>query len=126
MDVKAKLYLVDGEGQKFMGIGVLWLLKQIEVTGSLRGAAASMEISYSKAYAMIRNLENQIGISVIERRRGGAEHAGSSLTKFGQQFIGLYDNFQSTAKMMLVEPFKDFSRDLQDLICECSHCGYKE
>ncbi|HLW21932.1 MAG TPA: LysR family transcriptional regulator [Sphaerochaetaceae bacterium] len=121
MDVKAKLYLVSGEGEKFMGIGVLWLLQQIEESGSLRAAAGSMGISYSKAYNMVKNLEHQIGVPVIERKRGGADHEGSSLTRFGQQFVVLYDEFQTEAKRRLVEPFDVFSREFQALLSEFAH-----
>ena len=91
MEVKTKLYLVNSDGDKFMGIGVLWLLKKIGSFGSLRAAAASLGISYSKAYAMVKNLEQQLGLAVVDRKRGGAEHEGSSLTDFGERFLILYD-----------------------------------
>jgi molybdate transport system regulatory protein len=72
MDVKTKLYLVNSNGDKFMGIGVLWLLKRISSAGSLRAAALSLGISYSKAYNMVRNLEEQVGVPVVDKRRIGA------------------------------------------------------
>jgi molybdate transport system regulatory protein len=115
MDIKTKLYLVNQEGEKFMGIGVLWLLKQVEQTGSLRSAASAMGISYSKAYAMVRNLEKQLGMAVVDRRRGGASHEGSSVTEFGRQFIVLYDRFQGKAKALLQEPFETFTQEFETL-----------
>lgn len=120
MDVKIKLYLVDGDGDKFMGIGVLWLLKRVGSSGSLRAAAASLGISYSKAYAMVRNLEKQVGAPVVDRKRGGADHEGSSLTDFGERFLKLYDAFQAEAKQLLLEPFDAFSREFEHLLKECS------
>jgi molybdate transport system regulatory protein len=116
MEIKAKLYLVDTEGEKFMGIGVLWLLKEVDRQGSLRAAAVELGISYSKAYAMVRNLEKQTGIPVLVRRRGGAEHEGSSLTAFGKRFLVLYDTFQQEAKLQLEKPFADFSREFSALV----------
>ena len=115
MDIKTKLYLVNKEGEKFMGIGVLWLLKQVEQSGSLRSAAASMGISYSKAYAMVRNLEQQLEIPVVDRRRGGASHEGSSVTEFGKRFIRLYDDFQAEAKQQLQKPFETFTQEFEIL-----------
>ena len=44
MEIMAKLYLVTSEGQKFMGIGVLWLLEQLRVENSLRSAALKLGI----------------------------------------------------------------------------------
>ena len=61
MEIKTKLYLVNGDGEKFMGIGVLWLLEHVGTSGSLRAAASALGISYSKAYAMVKNLEDQLG-----------------------------------------------------------------
>ncbi len=115
MEVKTKLYLVNSDGDKFMGIGVLWLLKKIGSFGSLRAAAASLGISYSKAYAMVKNLEQQLGLAVVDRKRGGAEHEGSSLTEFGERFLLLYDTFQTKAKERLEEPFTEFSQDFERL-----------
>jgi|LSQX01.2.fsa_nt_gb molybdate transport system regulatory protein len=126
MDMKTKLYLVNAEGEKFMGIGVLWLLRQVERTGSLRSAAALLGISYSKAYGMIRTLEQQVGVPVMDRRKGGASHEGSSITEFGKLFMDLYDTFQSEAKQMLVEPFENFSQEFDALVARYADHHMKE
>lgn len=116
-NLKIKLYLEDDNG-KFMGIGVLWLLQSIEKNGSLRAAAADLGISYSKAYAMIKNLENAVGKPMIERKKGGQDRSGANLTSFARDFIKLYDSFQSECKYLLDEPFKDFSHKLDMLISQ--------
>jgi molybdate transport system regulatory protein len=116
MEIKTKLYLINSEGEKFMGIGVLWLLEGVDREGSLRAAAASMDISYSKAYSMVRNLERQLGIPVVNRKKGGASHDGASLTEFGRRFLQLYDVFQTEAKARLIEPFDTFTRAFDDLL----------
>lgn len=118
MDIKAKLYLVDEQGEKFMGIGVLWLLERVDETGSLRSAASSLGISYSKAFSMVRTLEEKLGVEVLERKKGGAFHEGSSLTGFGRRFIALYDAFQADAKQRLVGPFDLFCREVAELVRE--------
>jgi molybdate transport system regulatory protein len=120
MEIKAKLYLVTPEGQKFMGIGVMWLLEQLRSAPSLRSAALSLGISYSKAFAMIKNLEEYLGVAVIERKRGGSKREGACLTEFGQKFLSLYDNFQTLAKECLIDPFSTFSRELKELTKEYS------
>ena len=116
MEIKSKVYVVNSRGEKFMGIGVLWLLKELKKQGSLRSAAKELGISYSKAYSMIKNLEQEIDVSVIERKRGGADHIGSSLTPFGEQFLVLYDSFQTEAKELLLSPFQQFSDKVEELI----------
>ncbi|MCR5760873.1 MAG: LysR family transcriptional regulator [Sphaerochaetaceae bacterium] len=108
MKLKTKIYLEDENG-KFMGIGVLWLLQSILKLGSLRAAAAEIGISYSKAYTMIENLEGALGHPVIERKRGGKDRVGASLTPFAVSFMDIYDSFQKECKTLMEKPFERFS-----------------
>ena len=110
-----KLYLED-EKEKFMGIGVLWILQRIPACGSLRAAAAEMGISYSKAFRMIEKLESTLGKPVLERRHGGMQRSGAKLTPFGQEFIILYDDFQRKCKSLMEEPFRKFTNELTALV----------
>ena len=115
INLKVKLYLED-EQEKFMGIGVLWILQRVPVCGSLRAAAAEMGISYSKAFRMIEKLESTLWKPVLERHRGGMQRNGAKLTPFGQEFILLYDDFQRTCKSLMEEPFRKFSDELSSLV----------
>ncbi len=119
INLKVKLYL-ENEQDKFMGIGVLWLLQKISSCGSLRSAAAELGISYSKAFRMIENLESSLGVAVLERHRGGMQRAGASLTPFGQAYILLYDDFQKKCKSLMEEPFEKFSKELSELVSKNS------
>ena len=44
-----RVYLYDENGERFFGEGPLRLLHAVEETGSLRSAAQSMEMAYTKA-----------------------------------------------------------------------------
>lgn len=112
--LKVKLYLEDSQ-EKFMGIGVLWLLQKIEECGSLRAAALALGISYSKAFKMVENLEASLGQDVLVRKRGGVNRIGASITPFGLKFMALYDDFQNQCKALLKEPFDDFMKNLDSL-----------
>lgn len=109
MELKTKFYLVDENGEKFMGVGVLWLLEKVGKMGSLRKAAASMSVSYTKAYNMIRRLEEQLGVEVLERRKGGSSRDGASLTPFAVNFVKIYSDFQKEAKECVKIPYEKFS-----------------
>ncbi|MBO7069928.1 MAG: LysR family transcriptional regulator, partial [Bacteroidales bacterium] len=111
INLKVKLYL-ENEHEKFMGIGVLWVLQRVSSCGSLRAAAAEMGISYSKAFRMVDTLEKTLGVPVLERHRGGMQRSGAKLTPFGQAFILLYDDFQRKCKTLMDEPFEKFSKEL--------------
>jgi N-terminal domain of molybdenum-binding protein len=116
MELKAKLYLVDEEGSKFMGIGVLWLLDMVAEHNSLRKAASALGISYSKAFSMVQNLEKSLGVAVLNRRKGGSSREGATLTGFAVSFLDLYRNFEKQAKKDLNEPFERFRQDLAVLL----------
>lgn len=118
MDLKVKLYIVDDKGEKFMGIGVLWLLERVESLGSLRAAAKDMTISYTKAYNMVKRLEATLGHEVLEMRRGGASHDGACLTAFGRRLCSLYRDFQQEAKERMMEPYGTFKSRLEEMMEE--------
>ena len=118
MELKTKLYLVDEEGNKFMGIGVLWLLQHIRIHKSLRKGSSVLGISYSKAFAMIRNLEKSLGVAILDRKKGGANRDGATLTPFGEHFIELYETFEQEAKRTLDKPYEEFREKLSLLFEE--------
>lgn len=115
LNLKIKLYLQDGD-EKFMGIGVLWLLNKVDELKSLRAAAKSLDISYTKAYNMVTNLEKALGKQILIRQKGGQERAGAQLTPFAKDFLKLYNTFQSDCKNLLKQPFESFQQQLDLLM----------
>lgn len=116
MELSTKLYLLDDNNEKFMGIGVLWLLEAIEEASSLRQAAKKMDLSYSKAYNMLAHLESVVGRPFVERKRGGSSREGVQLTEFAKQFMDLYKGFQDKAKKEVGICYKDFLNDYRKLM----------
>ena len=117
INLKVKLYIQNGK-EKFMGIGVLWVLQKTKEMGSLRAASADLGISYSKVYRMIVNLEKNLGAKVVDRRKGGSDRSGATLTEFGERFADMYDSFQRQCKALLDKPFEEFTVQMHDLISE--------
>lgn len=115
INLKVKLYVQNGK-EKFMGIGVLWVLQKTRELGSLRAAASDLGISYSKVYRMIVNLEDNLGVKVVDRRKGGSDRSGATLTEFGERFADVYDRFQKECKALLNEPFVKFTEEMNGLI----------
>lgn len=115
INLKVKLYVQNGK-EKFMGIGVLWVLQKTRELGSLRAAASDLGISYSKVYRMIVNLEDNLGVKVVDRKKGGSDRSGATLTEFGERFADVYDRFQKECKALLNEPFVKFTEEMNGLI----------
>lgn len=87
------IYLYD-EDQKIFGMGPCKLLHAIEKTGSLRKAAASMELSYSKAIHMIHRAEDALGFPLTEKTIGGKGGGGSRLTEEAIEFLQRFEAYE--------------------------------
>ncbi|MGD1820287.1 MAG: winged helix-turn-helix domain-containing protein [Pleomorphochaeta sp.] len=116
MDLKTKIYLVNTENEKFMGIGVVWLLEEIKKHSSLRAAANEIGISYSKAYSMMNMLEASLGKIILVRRRGGFSRQGAYLTEFGEEFLKSYKVFHNEIKEITKKPFETFNEEVNSLL----------
>jgi molybdate transport repressor ModE-like protein len=79
----------------FFGPGVLTLLRMTEKFESLSAAAKSMNLSYSKAYRMINDAEKAMGFKLLDRKIGGSNGGGSTLTPECIEFIEIYEEFCS-------------------------------
>ena len=89
-----KVYLTDDEHQKFFGEGPYRLFKAVEETGSLRAAAISMDMAYSKAMKLLKHAEEAMGATLIIRSTGGKAGGGSRLTVEGKELLQKYESFQ--------------------------------
>jgi len=104
MDVSWKIYLEENN-IKIFGKGPKTLLLRIDELGSLRKAANSMNLSYTKAWNMIQNLEKGSGIKVLEKQIGGKDGGGSTLTKEARTLIEKFDEFEIEIEERIIELF---------------------
>ena len=79
--------------EKFFGPGIAVLLHRVEEYHSIRQATASMGMAYSKAWAIIRRAERELGFPLLNTTTGGKEGGGASLTAEGKAFLDKYDRF---------------------------------
>ena len=85
-------FFTDG---KAFGPGIAQLLHLVEELHSLRSAAASMEMAYSKAWTVIKNSEKALGYPLLTSTTGGKNGGGAALTAEGQAILRDYDSFCS-------------------------------
>ena len=79
--------------EKFFGPGIALLLHRVEAYHSIRQATLSMGMAYSKAWAIIRRAERELGFPLLNTTTGGKEGGGASLTEEGRTFLEQYDRF---------------------------------
>jgi molybdate transport system regulatory protein len=93
MDFNLKLWLVNDKNIKFFGEGPMLLLKKTEKLGSLSKAAGEMNMSYSKAFHLIKNAEKELSVSLLISQAGGRCGGGSYITEEAKELIEKYDQF---------------------------------
>lgn len=88
-----KITFYDDSGQRFFGEGPARLLRAVEETGSLRAAAISMNMAYSKAMKLLKQAEASLGFSLTLRTAGGRDGGGSKLTPEAKQWLHRYQAY---------------------------------
>ena len=91
--VRVKLTLCGKE--KFFGPGVCELLERIRESGSIQAAAAGMEMSYSKAWKILKRAEQEMGTELITRVSGGKNGGSSTLTKAGEETVRVFREIET-------------------------------
>ena len=79
---------------RFFGEGPCRLLRGIQQCGSLRAAALKMDLSYSKAIAMMNRAEDSLGFPLTEKQIGGKGGGGSKLTAEAIAFLEKYEAYR--------------------------------
>jgi molybdate transport system regulatory protein len=92
MKLSYKVWL-EHHGKAF-GDGPYELLRQVEKTKSLHQAANQMGMAYSKAWHLIRMLEQRLGFPLLERKVGGPSGGGSRITPNAKELMKLYGRFR--------------------------------
>ena len=108
MKAVTKIQFLEDSGEKFFGEGPYRLLRAVEETGSLRCAAASMEMAYSKALRLVNNAESALGFPLTQRSVGGKDGGGSTLTPEGKAWLEKYETYRDAcvqANQRLYEAF---------------------
>ena len=79
--------------QKCFGPGVSQLLKRVDELHSLRAAALSMSMAYSKAWTVVRNAEDGLGFHLLTSTAGGKHGGGAELTDEARQIMAAYGTY---------------------------------
>ncbi|HCC70090.1 MAG TPA: ModE family transcriptional regulator [Bacteroidales bacterium] len=89
--LKYHINLEKVDNENILGCEGFGLLDAIRTTGSLASAAAEMNISYRKAWGIIKEVEDKLGFSLVEKHRGGAEGGYTHLTVEGNELMDAYN-----------------------------------
>lgn len=102
---------------KCFGPGIAALLRRVNTYHSLRKAAASMGMAYSKAWTILKSCEQHLGFKLLYSTVGGKNGGGATLTDHAEAMLCAYeeycDQLKAYADDLLEEKFS-FYLDLQN------------
>ena len=92
MKPKLRVWVVFGRFK--FGDGRARLLELIDERGSLRQAAAELDMSYRNAWGYLQELEKAAGFKLVARAPDGTLRSGMRLTSNGREFVACYRKYQ--------------------------------
>jgi len=100
--------------EKCFGPGIAELLNKVDELHSLRSAAISMEMAYSKAWKIIKRAETSLGYKLLDSTIGGKQGGGASLTPEAVKLIKAYEEYRarinSYAEQQFLELFPELAK----------------
>ena len=111
MKAVTRILFLDDEGEKFFGEGPYRLLNGVKESGSLRGSAMMMGMSYTKALKLLNHAEKALGCPLTMRAAGGKDGGGSSLTPEGEELIRRYEAYRDACAQANQKLFCEFFPD---------------
>jgi molybdate transport system regulatory protein len=101
---------IDLETGERIGPGRIALLEAIGKTGSITAAAASMQMSYYRAWRHVDELNRILAKPVIASSRGGGSGGSTTLTPVGERIIALYHSVQEHTRSAGRTEFQSFRK----------------
>ena len=93
LHLKLTVRLYTDDNQRCFGPGIATLLERVREHKSLRSAAASMEMAYSKAWRIIRTAEEVFGCKLLDSTIGGRHGGGAVLTPQAERLLAAYNDY---------------------------------
>ena len=115
LHLKLTVRLFTEDDEKCFGPGIAALMERVEQHHSLRAAARSMGMAYSKAWRIIRAAEEIFGCPLLVSTTGGKNGGGAVLTEEGKRILTAYQTYTADLKRCSEERFAesfDFFKEL--------------
>lgn len=111
MEARAKIWL-EIDGEYAFGYGVCRILEAVDETGSIKQAAAAIGKSYRHVWSRLKDVERQLGISLVETQVGGGDSRRSKLTDQARTLVSEYRILREDVFRMVVDRFGTTLRNL--------------
>ena len=117
LHLKLTVRLYTDDNQRCFGPGIATLLERVREHKSLRSAAASMGMAYSKAWRIIRTAEDVFGCKLLDSTIGGRGGGGAVLTPEAERLLAAYEAYVADVTAHAQGKFEEafgFYRELKE------------
>lgn len=112
LQIRPRIRVTGGDGTIVLGPGKADLLAAIGRTGSIRAAAEELEMSYMRAWTLVRTMNGAFRSPVVEKIRGGPDRGGARLTERGRRVLDLYTKMSRRAQRAIAGDWEKLKREL--------------
>jgi molybdate transport system regulatory protein len=95
------------------GPGKAALLEHIGRTGSISEAAKAMEMSYMKAWKLVKSMERGFAEPLVCKTRGGSARGGATISPTGKKVLALYREMEAASEAAISGSRARFNRLLK-------------
>ena len=104
--IRPQLHLSFAKEKVFFDSRIALLLSLIDDLGSVSKACKTMQISYTRGWHMIRDIELQTQCDLVKRSVGGLSGSSSELTPRGRELLESFRLFENIMQEHAEEEFK--------------------
>jgi molybdate transport system regulatory protein len=112
--LKHQVHLVTGDETLITEEGFKLLL-EVGKTGSIVAGAKNLGISYRKAWGLLRQIEYNLGFSLVGKRRGGKAGGRTSFTPEGRELLEAYQKLIVELESTDREAIRTFFRRINNI-----------
>jgi molybdate transport system regulatory protein len=94
---------VERDGRKVLGRGRVELLGLIDRHHSIASAAKQMNMSYRRAWSLVRDINEAAGEPLVEVTTGGPGGGGAMLTPRGKKAVVYYERLVNQLALVAVK-----------------------
>lgn len=110
--VRPRLRIVRDDDTIVLGPGKADLLDAIRRTGSIRAASEELDMSYMRAWTLVRTMNAAFRAPLVEKERGGAGQGGAHLTPAGERVLALYRKMEEKAERSIAALWEKMRKEL--------------
>jgi len=110
MEPRANFW-IEKDGEVVLSSWRVALLEAIAETGSITAGAQKMNVPYRVAWQKVHEMEERLGIPVLETQTGGVGGGGARLTPEAQRYVQRFRKFTAGLDELVQQRFREAFSD---------------